>query len=65
MGLKAKCPSRFKKATDSNHKGKTNENLVRQNFAVEKTEQIWLSDITYKKKLHSGTGITFWGYSKI
>jgi transposase InsO family protein len=49
MGLKAKCPRRFKKTTNSNHKEKISENLVRQNFTVEKTEQIWLSDITYIK----------------
>lgn len=47
MGLKAKCPRRFKKTTNSNHKEKISENLVRQNFKPEKTEQIWLSDTTY------------------
>jgi len=47
MELKAKCPRRFKKTTNSNHKEKISENLVRQNFKPEKTEQIWLSDTTY------------------
>ena len=49
MGLKAKCPRRYKKTTNSNHQEKISENLLRQNFEIKKTEQVWLSDITYIK----------------
>ena len=51
LGLKAKCPKPYKRTTNSEHKQPVSANLVKQEFRIEKKQQIWLSDITYLKTL--------------
>ena len=51
MGLKAIFPKKFKKTTNSDHKLPVAENLIKQEFAVAPTQQVWLSDITYVRTL--------------
>lgn len=46
-GIIAKTVKRFKRTTNSNHKGKISENILNQNFNVRKTNKVWVSDITY------------------
>lgn len=46
-GIQATIKKKYKATTDSNHKHKVAENLVKQKFAAEKPNQLWLSDITY------------------
>lgn len=47
MNLRAMVTKKRVKTTDSDHKRPVNENLLKQNFRLEKHEQIWLSDITF------------------
>lgn len=49
LGLKAVCPKRYKRTTKSDHKTEVSQNLLEQNFEVQKKDQVWLSDITYIK----------------
>ena len=46
-GIHAKTVKRFKRTTNSNHKGKISENILNQNFIVRKPNKVWVSDITY------------------
>jgi transposase InsO family protein len=47
MGLRARCPKRYKKTTNSNHQKPVSENVLNGNFTVARQDQVWLSDITY------------------
>ena len=47
LGLHCKQRRRFKKTTDSNHDLPWAPNLLEQNFAMEKPNLAWVSDITY------------------
>lgn len=46
-GIRSKIKSKYKATTDSNHEHVVAENLVKQEFTAETTNQVWLSDITY------------------
>jgi len=45
--LKARQKIRFKKTTDSNHRGPVAPNLLDQDFATDKPNQKWGADISY------------------
>lgn len=45
--IKAKTKKKFKVTTDSNHKLPVAPNHLNQDFTTYKTNQVWLSDITY------------------
>lgn len=47
MGLRARCPRRYKRTTNSNHQKPVSENILNGNFTVARQDQVWLSDITY------------------
>lgn len=49
FGLKAVCPRRYKRTTKSDHKREVSQNILEQNFEVQRKDQIWLADITYIK----------------
>lgn len=46
-GIRSKIKKKYKATTDSNHKHAVAENLVKQDFTADKSNQLWLSDITY------------------
>lgn len=46
-GIKAKTKRKFKITTHRNSKHSVSENLLQGNFAVQKINQVWTSDITY------------------
>ncbi len=46
-GIAAKTRRKFKCTTDSRHKLPVAPNLLDRNFAVEKPNRVWLTDITY------------------
>jgi transposase InsO family protein len=45
--LRAKAARKFKATTNSNHSLPVAENLLQQNFDADRTNQKWVSDITY------------------
>lgn len=47
MGLKAMPHQPYTVTTDSNHNDPIYDNLLEQNFEVEKPNQVWVTDITY------------------
>ncbi len=47
MGLKAIPDNPYTVTTDSNHNYPIYEDLLEQDFEVEKTNQVWVTDITY------------------
>lgn len=47
LGLKAKAGRKFKVTTDSDHPLRPSPNRLRQQFAVQKPNAVWVSDITY------------------
>lgn len=51
LGLKAKFQKPYKRTTNSEHKQPVSENLVKQEFQIQRKQQIWLSDITYLRTL--------------
>ena len=46
-GIVGKAKKKFKATTNSNHTLPVAENLLNQNFAAEKPNTVWVSDITY------------------
>jgi transposase InsO family protein len=46
-GMKAKTVRRYKSTTNSNHKCKIAENIIKQNFVITKPNKVWVSDITF------------------
>ena len=46
-GIKAKTKRRFKATTQYKHDGLVADNLLQQRFSAEKTNKIWVSDITF------------------
>jgi len=46
-GIKAKTKKRFKVTTHAKHSHPVAENLLNQDFAAQRPDQIWVSDITY------------------
>lgn len=46
-GLRAIRPKRFRVTTDSRHNYPIAPNILRRNFSVEHSGQVWVSDITY------------------
>jgi transposase InsO family protein len=46
-GLRGKSPRRFRKTTDSNHALPVVDNVVAQQFRVERSNTVWVGDITY------------------
>ena len=46
-GIQAKMKKQFKKTTKVNPKAKGAPNLLNQNFAADKPNQLWVADITY------------------
>lgn len=49
---------RFPMTTDSNHNFRISPNLLKQNFKVERFNQVWVSDITYIKSAQGWTYLT-------
>jgi len=47
LGLRCKQKRKFKVTTDSNHKLPVADNLLNQQFMVDKPNMAWVSDITY------------------
>jgi len=47
LGLRCKQKRKFKVTTDSKHKLPVAENLLNQQFMVDKPNMAWVSDITY------------------
>jgi putative transposase len=47
LGLRCKQTHRFKMTTHSNHDLPVAANLLQQDFAVDRPDQVWVSDITY------------------
>jgi len=47
--LRSVFKRKFKTTTDSNHNYPVSPNLLKQNFSVERHNQVWVSDITYIK----------------
>lgn len=52
-GLVARRPKKFRITTDSNHNYPTAPNLLDRQFKVERSNQVWVSDITYVRT-HQG-----------
>lgn len=46
-GIYAKTVRRYKRTTNSNHKCKIEENILKQNFVVKQPNKVWVSDITF------------------
>ena len=46
-GITGKAKKKFKATTNSKHNLPVAENLLNQNFVVEKPNTVWVSDITY------------------
>lgn len=46
-GIVAKIFRRYRITTNSTHKNKRSENILRQNFNRKRTNEVWTSDITY------------------
>ncbi len=46
-GIYAKTKRKFKATTDSRHNYPVAENLVNQNFSVDRPNKLWVADITY------------------
>jgi len=46
-GIRCKQTKKFKATTDSGHSFPVAANLLKQNFAVEAPNQVWVSDLTY------------------
>lgn len=53
MGLRSKVKRRFRVTTDSKHSEPVAANLLGRRFAVDKPDQVWVSDITH---LHTQCG---------
>lgn len=49
LHLKAKQRRKYKHTTDSNHDKPVAQNILARNFKMNKTNQAWVSDITYIK----------------
>ena len=49
-GIKAKTKKRFKVTTNSKHNHPVAENLLGQNFKVQRPNQVWASDISVPQK---------------
>jgi putative transposase len=47
LGIRCKQKRRFKVTTDSKHSLPVADNLLKQNFKVDRPNRIWVSDITY------------------
>ncbi len=47
LGLKSKVKKKYRVTTDSNHKFPIAPNLVKRNFAPDRINKVWVSDITY------------------
>lgn len=47
MGIKCKIKRKYKHTTNSKHNQPVFENILEQNFNVDKPNKIWVSDITY------------------
>jgi len=47
QGIRCKQVKKFKATTNSDHSLPVAENLIKQNFAVEAPNQVWVTDITY------------------
>lgn len=47
LGIRCKQIKKFKATTDSGHSFPVAANLLKQNFAVEAPNQVWVSDLTY------------------
>lgn len=47
FGLQGKAPRRFRVTTDSNHEEPVAPNLLKQDFAVDAPNRVWVGDITY------------------
>jgi len=48
-GLRSKIKRKYKVTTDSSHNYPINPNLLGQNFLTTRSNQVWVSDITYVK----------------
>lgn len=46
-GIFARRKRNFKITTDSNHRYPVAKNILNQNFKVSRSNQVWVSDITY------------------
>lgn len=47
FGLQGKAPRRFRVTTDSNHSEPIAPNLLKQDFAADAPNRVWVGDITY------------------
>jgi len=58
LGIKARRRRKFKTTTDSKHNYPIAPNRLNQNFAVERKNQVWVSDITYIETSKGWTYLT-------
>ena len=52
-GIRSRTKKKFKATTDSRHSFPVAPNLLKQEFSVQDTGQVWVADITY---IHTGEG---------
>jgi putative transposase len=57
LGIKARFSKKFRVTTDSNYKFAIANNILNREFAVQKPDQVWVSDITH---VFTAEGWLYW-----